>query len=132
MRLTKILSALLLVSLCSFSSIGKTPPAWKFIAGKQVNFRNDHDVIMLGNQQDTYRQLKLKISDGPLKLHDMKVYFDNGSVQDVPLQGNYRQGSESQVVDLQGDLRHLDRIEFRYETKGFWHGKSRVAVWGKR
>jgi len=34
------------------------------------------------------------------------------------------------VIDLDGGLRHIKRIEFWYETKGFRKGRARVAVWG--
>lgn len=61
----------------------------------------------------------------------MNIHFDNGSVQEVTLRNRFAQGSESRVIDLDGGLRHLNKIEFWYETKGFLRGKARVAVWGR-
>jgi hypothetical protein len=104
---------------------------WFFLADKNVGFGVDHDVIHFGNWKDDVRQLKLRITDGPLKMFDMKIYFDNGGTQDVQLRNRFAQGSESRVIDLDGGLRHLKKIEFTYETKGFLRGRSRVAVWGK-
>ncbi|MBK7307015.1 MAG: hypothetical protein IPI88_08200 [Chitinophagaceae bacterium] len=103
---------------------------WRFIADKMVAFGVDHDVIITGNTNDDFRKLKLRVTDGPLKMYDMKVYFDNGDVQDVSIRAQIRQGGESRVIDLDGGLRHIRRIEFWYETKGFRKGRSRVAVWG--
>jgi hypothetical protein len=103
---------------------------WRFIADKIVAFGVDHDVIVTGNSNDDFRKLKLRVTDGPLKMYDMKVYFDNGTVQDVSIRAQIRQGGESRVIDLDGGLRHISRIEFWYETKGFRKGRSRVAVWG--
>mgnify|MGYP003482478851 FL=1 len=96
-----------------------------------MSFGADHDVINFGNWKDDVRQLKLKITDGPLKMYDMKIHFDNGTVQDVQLRNRFAQGSESRVIELTGGLRHLSKIEFWYETKGFKRGRSRVAIWGK-
>ena len=104
---------------------------WFFLEDKKVGFGVDHDVIHFGNWKDDVRQIKLKITDGPLKMYDMKIYFDNGSVQNVQLRNRFAQGSESRVIDLDGGLRHLKKIEFWYETKGFARGRSRVAVWGR-
>ena len=104
---------------------------WFFLADKKVGFGVDHDVINFGNWKDDVRQLKLKITDGPLKMYNMKIYFDNGGIQDVELRQRFAQGSESRVIDLDGGLRHLKKIAFWYETKGFVNGKSRVAIWGK-
>jgi hypothetical protein len=103
---------------------------WRFIADKTVAFGVDHDVIVTGNTNDDFRKLKLRVTDGPLKMYDMKVFFDNGDVQDVSIRLRIPQGGESRVIDLDGGLRHIKRIEFWYETKGFRKGRSRVAVWG--
>lgn len=136
MRLT-ILYSTLIAALFSITTAFTTAPSktsagdWFFLGDKRVSFGVDHDVILFGNWKDDVRQLKIKVTDGPLKMYSMKVYFDNGSVQDVELRNRFAQGSESRVIDLDGGLRHLSKIEFWYETKGFARGRSKVAVWGK-
>ena len=104
---------------------------WFFLEDKTVGFGVDHDVIHFGNWKDDVRQIKLKITDGPLKMYNMKIHFDNGTTQDVSLRLRFAQGSESRVIDMDGGLRHLTKIEFWYETKGFARGRARVAVWGR-
>ena len=131
MRLTKIFALSLFVIATAFTSVKKNTGDWFFLEDKKVGFGVDHDVIHFGNWKDDVRQIKLKITDGPLKMYNMKIYFDNGSVQDVSLRLRYAQGSESRVIDLDGGLRHLTKIEFWYETKGFLRGKSKINVWGK-
>jgi hypothetical protein len=135
MRITKLLLGFLAVSLLSFTTPAKQScnyGSWKFIADKWVNFGVDRDVIHFDNIKDDFRQLKIRVTDGPLKMLDMKVYFNNGSMQDVQLRSLFKQGSESRVIDLDGGLRHLTKIEFWYETVGRAKGKARVAVWGKK
>jgi hypothetical protein len=136
MRISNFLLGFIAIGLLSFTAPGKQAAGhhgpWKFIADKWVNFGVDRDVIHLSDIRDDFRQLKIKVTDGPLKMLDMKIYFDNGSVQDVQLRSLFRQGSESRVIDLDGGLRHLSKIEFWYETVGRAKGKARVAVWGKK
>ena len=134
MRLTKLLLLLSAVSLFSFTTVKNNtvkPGEWFFLGDKTVGFGVDHDVIHFGNWKDDVRQIKLKITDGPMKMFNMKIHFDNGSVQDVALRNRFTQGSESRVIDMDGGLRHLTKIEFWYETKGFAKGRSRVAIWGR-
>ena len=132
MRPTKILLCLMALSFLSFTTPGSNPPGdWRFLADKKVGFGVDHDVINFGNWGDDVRQIKLKVTDGPLKMYKMVIHFDNGTTQNVPLRFNFPAGSESRVIDLDGGLRHLSSIAFTYETKGFQKGKSRIAVWGK-
>ena len=138
MRLTTIFYSVAIAAVFSFTTSFTTAKTsktnktgdWFFLADKKVGFGVDHDVIHFGNWKDDVNKIKLKITDGPLKMYDMKVYFDNGTTQDVQLRNRFAQGSESRVIDLDGGLRHLKKIEFTYETKGFLRGKSRVAVWG--
>lgn len=135
MRLTTIVISLVLVAAfnvtTSFTSSKTNTGQWFFLEDKKVGFGVDHDVIHFGNWKDDVRQIKIKVTDGPLKMYDMKIYFDNGTVQDVQLRSRFNQGSESRVIDMDGGLRHLSRIEFWYETKGFARGRSRIAVWGR-
>lgn len=139
MRLTTILYSTVIAAVfsltTSFTSFktSNTNKAgdWFFLEDKKVGFGVDHDVIHFGNWRDDVRQLKLKITDGPLKMYNMKIHFDNGTTQNVSMRFRFAQGSESRVIDLDGGLRHLTKIEFTYETKGFARGRSRVAVWGR-
>jgi hypothetical protein len=132
MRLTKISLCLMAVALFSFTTLRTHNSGnWRFLGDKKVAFGVDHDVINFGNWSDDVRQIKLKVTDGPLKMYSMKIHFDNGGTQDVALRFQFAQGSESRVIDLDGGLRHLSSIEFTYETHGFLKGKARVAVWGK-
>jgi hypothetical protein len=126
----KKISSLIVFVFLFVSTAVHAQDGWRFIADRMVAFGVDHDVIVTGNTNDDFRKLKLRVTDGPLKMYDMKVYFDNGSVQDVSIRSLIRQGGESRVIDLDGGLRHIKRIEFWYETKGFRKGRSRVAVWG--
>lgn len=136
MRSSTFLLAIVAVALLSFTSPVNDLPGnagpWKFIADKRVGWGVDHDVIHTGNVRDDFRQVKIRVTDGPLRLYDMKIYFDNGEIQDVAIRNVIRQGGESRVIDLDGGLRHLSRIEFWYETKGYARGKARVAVWGRK
>jgi len=125
------LAALSFIILSSFTSTEKKAGEWNFLGDKTVGFGVDHDVIHFGNWKDDVRQIKLKVTDGPLKMYDLKIHFDNGGVQDIALRKRFNQGTESRVIDLNGGLRHLTKIEFKYETRGFARGKSRVAVWGR-
>lgn len=107
------------------------PNKWRFISDKNVHFGVDRDVIHItGN--DNYRQLKLKVTNAPLKILDMKVHFENGDVFDVSIRSQIKQGGESRVIDLPGGSRSIRKIEFWYSPAKVLKGTARVAVWGRR
>jgi hypothetical protein len=136
MRLTKFFFSLAIVSFfavgTAFIPTGKSADQWFFLEDKKVGFGVDHDAIHFGNWKDDVRQIKLKVTDGPLKMYNMKRHFDNGEVQDVALRSKFAQGSESRVIDMNGGLRHLTKIEFWYETKGYLRGRSKISVYGRK
>jgi len=114
-------------------STDATAQDWTFIGDKTVNYGVDRDVLHLGDFRDDFRQIKLRVTDAPLRFFDMKIHFDNGDVQDVELRAVIPQGGESRVIDLVGGIRHIQKIEFWYKpgAKGR-KGQSRVAVWGRK
>jgi len=131
----KFLKPLLFVSaiaLVSFTTIeSKGFQQWNLIGERRVNFAIDRDVIhVTGN--DNYRQIKLKVKDGPVHILDMDVHFENDDKFDVSIKQRIGKDGESRVIDLPGGGRNIKKIEFWYETKGFMKGRGRVQVWGKR
>lgn len=120
------------IALISFTSIETGElQQWKLLGEKKVSFIIDRDVIhVTGN--DNYRQIKVKVKDGPVHILDMDVHFENGDKYDVAIKKRIPQGGESRIINLPGGSRSIKKIEFWYETKGFLKGRGRVQVWGRR
>lgn len=118
-------------ALTVFNSFTTQQQGWRFIGDKWAAFGPDQDVLRVGGN-DAFRQIKIRITDGPLRIDDMDIYFENGEKMNVPLKNAFRAGQESRVIDLPGGVRKLDRVEFLYSTIGRSKGRARVAVWGKR
>ena len=133
MKKFRLLFAALPLLLMSFSFTADQirPGKWKFIADKNVRYGPDHDVIIVtGN--DNYSQLRLKVTDAPLKINDMKIHFENGNVFDVSIRSQIAKGGQSRVIDLPAGSRSVRKVEFWYSTIGTNQGTARVALWGKR
>jgi hypothetical protein len=132
MKNTIFFSALLIMSMFATTS-ALAQDDWKFLGDKTVNYGVDRDVIRFGDLGDAYRQIRFHVTDAPVRIFDVKIYFDNGDVQDVSLRSVIPQGGNSRAIDLVGGTRHLTKIEFWYKpaARGRF-GQSRVAVWGKK
>ena len=125
--------AMLLIAGMSLTSSLVAQGDWKFLGDKTVNYGVDRDVIRFGDLGDAYRQIRFHVTDAPVRIFDVKIYFDNGDVQDVSLRKVIPQGGDSRAIDLAGGIRHLSKIEFWYKPGARGRlGKSRVAVWGRR
>ena len=101
MHLKSILYSAVIVTVFSiataFTTSKNTSGEWFFLGDKNVGFGADHDVLHFGNWKDDVRQIKVKVTDGPLKMYSMKIHFDNGTVQDVELRNRFAQGSLSLI-----------------------------------
>jgi hypothetical protein len=124
-------SLLTLIAVFVISSGFTLAKKWVLIGQKEANYGRDRDVLKVkGN--DIYTAVKIKVVDAGLDMMDFDIVFENGERMNVPIQKNFRQGEESRVIDLRGNRRRIDRIEFLYDTKGILRGKANVLVFGRR
>jgi hypothetical protein len=105
---------------------------WVSLGSKKVNFGIDRDVINVSYRDNAITAIKILVNNGALNMHKCTVYFENGGQQDVELRHNFAKGSNSRLVDLKGNKRNIDRIEFWYDTKDAANRKAEVEVLGRK
>lgn len=132
MRISSIILILLATGFSSFTSFHQQTGPWKFLGEKNISFQVGRDIINMEEQPEGYRKLRLRVSEGPVNISTIKIYFVNGEVQELPLQKILSPGGRGFVIDLNGGIQILSKIEFIYETAGYKDGRSRLAVWGRK
>jgi hypothetical protein len=115
---------------------GSPPPpppstgSWKKLAERTVNGNFDKDVIQVGADDGTFTAVQIKVEGSTLKMYDMKIFFGDGSVQDVNTPFYFDKDTRSRVIDLPGNRRVIKRVEFKYgNVPG--GGNARVELWAK-
>ena len=108
-----------------------SPNDWKVLGTRTVNFNTDNDVITNGSPDTWFKGIYFKVTGAPIKINDMKVYFDNGDKFDVSIRSNIREGGHSRTIELPGGLRKITKVEFSYETLGSNRGNATLTLWGK-
>lgn len=127
-------SLLLLTFTFSFGNLHAAsvhPPNWEMLGSRQVKYGVDHDVIMVTAQEGRFTAVKLMVKRGGINMHKMVIHFGDGSRQDVELRNNIPAGGESRVINLEGERRVINRVEFWYDTKNLAPGKAVVQLWGR-
>ncbi len=106
--------------------------SWRLLGERVIDFKADKDLInVIGN--DIFRKLKFKIIDAPVFMADMKVMFENGQVQDIPLQFTLQAGHESRIIDLIGSARRIKVVYFNYKTaRPGYRGKGKLILFGMK
>lgn len=109
---------------------GPEDPRWENLGQAYVDGRNDHDRIVVNNRE-TYRALQFGVKNGAIEFQRVVVHYESGDDSDLPVRERIQQGGKTRVIDLPGDRRRIQSIEFWY-SKGRWRARPMVNVWGLR
>lgn len=124
-----VMAVLLLSFLACKAKI--VPPGWDFLGKKQVNLTIDHDTLQIPPGAKTLKRLLFVVRMNDLELYDVKIGFRNGEVFDAKFRGRFLANRDTQIVDLPGDARHVQRIDFRYRSLLRTARRAEVEVYGK-
>lgn len=130
MKLNLFAAAVLALAAMSFTTSDNARP-WELLGVRKVNFALDRDEIVVTRAEGVFTALQLKIKRGPINMHQMVVHYGNGETQEIALKENFREGSESRVIDLAGNRRVIRKVVFVYDTKNFSDSKAEVELWGR-
>jgi len=135
MKKTLFILAATLVSLSSLRAqkvevVTNDKPGWHKIGETSVNFETDRDVVKVWGA-DNFKALQIKATDAPVHIADMQVVYENGQPEDIPIRYDFKKGTESRVIDLQGHERKIKEINFVYRTVPNSKGdKAHIEIWG--
>jgi hypothetical protein len=102
------------------------------LLGKEkVDFITESDEIDV-HKDGTFRAIRFLVENRPIRLNDLKIYFGNGEVKDERIDSEMEAGSFSRIIDLPGNKRRIEKIEFHYRTVGtIFKGRATVKVYGR-
>ena len=104
---------------------------WQLLGEQEVDFKNDHDRIDVKRTAGPFRELRIEVRNAPIELSEMIVKFADGKTFKPKIQGRFREGSGSQVIDLPGKERSIDGVEFVYHSTSRSLGKGRVLLYAR-
>jgi hypothetical protein len=90
-------------------------PGWHKIGETHVDFKTDKDVVKVFGA-DYFKALQIKAVDAPVHIEDMKVVYEDGEPEDIPIRYDFQKGTESKPIDLKGYERKIKEIRFIYRT----------------
>ena len=134
----KILSILLLALAPAFAvpALAQKPAVmtndkagWHKIGETTVNMKSEKDeIVVMG--KDRFKSLKIVVTDHPIYLSSMVVYFEGGTTEDATLSADLKPGAESRVIDLKG-TKELKKVTFVYKTAAnAKNERAHVELWG--
>ncbi len=101
---------------------------WDKLGERWVDGRVDRDVVAVG-RRERYQRIMLVVEHSAVELFDVVIVFGNGEVYSPGTRLIFGEGTTSREIDLPGNARHIERIEFRYGNLP-GGGRAQVEVWG--
>jgi hypothetical protein len=106
---------------------------WQLLGEQEVNFDNDHDRIDVKRNDGPFRELRIEVRDAPIEIREMVLTFGDGKKFRPKIQARFRvrEGHGSHVIDLPGNRRSIDGVEFVYRSIDRRRGKGRVLLYAR-
>lgn len=118
-----------IVSAQKLEVITSNKSGWHQIGKTTVDFKSDRDAIMVMGY-NRFTSIKFKISEAPIELLDLEIYYEIGEKDDIKIQTSIKENGESRVIDLNGS-RKVVKIVFMYKTlQNRNDKKAKVELWG--
>ena len=127
--LSVLFTAFMFISLSGFS---QKRVKWEKLGVRAVDYKIDKDDIHVGAKEGGFTKLKVVVAGGALNMHKMVVTYMNGEKEDIALRHNFKKGSGSRIIDLNGGKRLIKNIRFFYDTKNLAKSKAKVIVFGRK
>ncbi len=103
---------------------------WHKIGETTVDFAKDRDEILVIGA-DRFASLIFKVTEAPVNLIDIEVFYESGDNQKVNINFPIKVAGQSKEIDLNGGERSIKKIVFVYKTlPNRKDVKAQVEIWG--
>jgi len=109
------------------------PPmvGWEELGCSKAGFLPDHDSIRVGRREGRFSAIQLRVSGNKVHIINLRVIYERGPPDDIPVRSEIREGGETRPLDLRGERRAIDRVELYYLAQPNFKGSARVCVFGR-
>jgi flagellar biosynthesis GTPase FlhF len=90
-------------------------PGWQKIGEITASFNTENEsIVVMG--ADEFKSIRLKVTDAPIHIDRVQVFYENGEMEEVKVDNNLKAGGQTRVIDLKGSNLELKKVAFTYRT----------------
>ncbi|MFA5957215.1 DUF2541 domain-containing protein [Hyphomicrobium sp.] len=111
---------------------------WVLLGAQTAGFIGfDKDIIPVGSNEGGFRRIRVTVRDRAITLNEVKVVYQDGQEETVPIRTRVDAGGTFGPIDLRGGRRGaIDHIEAKYRSRFFdssakGKGSAIVEIWGQ-
>jgi hypothetical protein len=113
------------------SNTPQTYGRWTYLGQAYVNGRGDRDRISVGRGRGRFQRIQIRVDRAPIEFYRVVVHYGNGRSEEVDVRQRIPAGGQTRAIDLRGDERAIDSVEFFYSRGRWGFGREpRVRLYG--
>ena len=104
---------------------------WQYLGEAHVDGAVDHDRIAVTKAKGENRAIQVRVQKGPIEFARVVVHFGNGTSEDIAIRDRIPAGGQTRVIDLPGNRRIIESVEFWYAKANWRENRPLVRLWGR-
>jgi hypothetical protein len=105
---------------------------WEELGCSKAGFLPDKDTIRVGRREGRFSQIQLRVRKNKVHILNLRVLYERGPPDDIPVKSEIRDGGETRPLDLRGERnRVIDKVELFYLAQPSLKGSAQVCVFGR-
>jgi hypothetical protein len=113
------------------ASLAQPGPGWTYLGDAHVDGAQDHDKVKGISSKGEFRAIRLKVEDAAIEFERVLVHYHDGEAVPIQIRSRINAGGQTRVIDLPGNRRNIDEIEFWYARANAANPqKPHVVLWG--
>jgi hypothetical protein len=108
-------------------------PGWHKVGEMKADFEKESESIALLGANDIFKSIKFKVTEAPISIDKVIVFYENKEMQEIPLSGMMQVDTESKGFDLLYPSEEIKKVSFTYKSEPNYRGKkAHVELYGLR
>jgi hypothetical protein len=88
---------------------------WHKIGAVTASFKLEKDeIVVMG--ADKFKAIQLKVTDAPIHISNLEVYYESGEKEDVEVTSDLNKGTETKIFNLKNADKSLKKVVLIYKT----------------
>jgi hypothetical protein len=104
---------------------------WELLGEANVDGAVDHDTISVGRADGRFKAIQIQVDRAPIEFQRVVVHYGNGGNEELAIRNRIPAGGKTRVIDLRGNDRVIQSVEFWYGKANWGSRKPRLRLFGR-